>query len=157
MNLSDSGEEALCASVGRSLAWPRLLKAHGTWSSRLLRGPVELQGLRAAACMAQGPFPVSFHCPALDPSYGSTYLGRSGCPSHTTGCGVGRHPSGAPSPSAWPLLATNAGRGPVTHCWLHPGIYHPVPGPGKGQGEWGQTNRVKVAWTNQTGHMHCLY
>lgn len=47
MNLSDNGAEALSASVRRSLAWPRLLKALRTWSSELLRGPVGLQGLRA--------------------------------------------------------------------------------------------------------------
>lgn len=52
VNLSDSGAEALSSSVGRSLARPGLLNAHGAWSSGLLRGLARLQGLRAAACMA---------------------------------------------------------------------------------------------------------
>lgn len=74
---------------------------------------------------------------ALGLSYGSTYLEKTGYPSHIIGCGVGRRLSGAPSPSAWPLLATNASRGPVTHCWLHLDMCHPVPGPERrGGGGW---------------------
>jgi hypothetical protein len=87
---------------------------------------------------------ASFYCLSLDPCYGGTYLEILGLPSHTTGCGVGRHPSGAPSPSAWPLPAMSADRRPATHCWLHLDIYHSVPGWGKkggGQGGWGQTEQ----------------
>lgn len=129
--LSDSGAEVLSPSMGRSVEWPGLLRACGAWSSELLRGLVGLWGawgsilydpcviIATGRRWSQRPFLVSFYCPSLDPSCSSTYLESTGRPSHTTGCGVGRHRLGAPSPSAWPLLAMNAGRGPATHCWPH--------------------------------------